>query len=176
MPAAAGFAYFFCYFDDLGTQDPVNILGSLLAQVSTHIPEISQEISTSFKAQSKSRLNRPTLDQQEQILVRHGEALGMLLVVVDAVNESPQRSNITACLVRLASRLGNLRIIVSSTGDPDFRLTSHSFRLLEVEMKPNVVDGDIQLYLQSALNSKAVLSPGLRLEIKESISREAQGM
>ena len=100
----------------------------------------------------------------------------MLLIVVDAVNESPQRSNITAFLVRLASRLGNLRIIVSSTGEPDFRLASPSFHLLEVEMKPDVVDGDIQLHLQNTLGSKTFLSSDLQFEIKESISREARGM
>lgn len=144
--------------------------------MSTCVPGIAREISASFKLQSKSRLNRLTLDQQEQIFVRHGEALGMLLIVVDAINESPRRSEVTACLVRMASQLGNLRIIVSSTGDPDFRLTSQAFQLLEVEMKPSVVDGDIQLYLQSALDSKVSLSSDLRLEIKKSISREAQGM
>ncbi len=144
--------------------------------MSTYIPGIAQDISASFKMQPKSRVNRLTLNQQEQLFIRHGEALGMLFIVVDAVNEIPQRGDITACLVKLASRLGNLRIIVSSTGDPDFCPTSQSFHLLEVEMKPNVVDGDIQLYLQNTLGSKAFLSPDLRLEIKESISREAQGM
>lgn len=110
------------------------------------------------------------------MLVRHGKALHSLFIVVDAVNESPRRSEITACLMRLASQLGNLRLIVASTRDPDFDQLSQPIRLLEVEMKPSIVDRDIQLYLQNALDTKASLSPDLRLNIKNSISREARGM
>ncbi|KAK3903637.1 hypothetical protein C8A05DRAFT_43162 [Staphylotrichum tortipilum] len=176
LPADVGFAYFFCSFDDLGTQDPTNILGSLLAQLATYLPGIVQEISASFKTQPISRVNQLTLVQEEEIFVRHGATLGVLFIVVDAVNESPRRNEITACLARLASQLGNLRIIVSSTGDPGFDLSPQSFRFLDVEMKPSVVDRDIQLYLQNALDMKDFFSPDLRREIKESISREAHGM
>ncbi len=144
--------------------------------MSTYIPGIGPDISAIFNAQSKARANRLTLDQEEQILVRHAKALGLLFIVVDAINESPRRSEITACLVRLASQLGNLRLIVTSTGDPDFDLRSQPLHLLEVEMKPSVVDPDIQLYLHNALDAKAFLSHDLRLDIKTSISREAQGM
>jgi hypothetical protein len=123
-----------------------------------------------------SHVNRLTIDEAEQILVRHGKTLDTLFIVVDAVNESPHRGELMACLVRLASQLENLRIIVSSTGAPDFDLTSQPFHAFEVQMEPGVVNGDIQLYLQNALDKKGSFSHGLRLEIKESILRESRGM
>lgn len=44
-----GFAYFSCSFDDLGAQDPANIIGSLLAQLSDHVHGIPEEASANFK-------------------------------------------------------------------------------------------------------------------------------
>ncbi|KAK4209654.1 hypothetical protein QBC37DRAFT_391093 [Rhypophila decipiens] len=172
-----GIAYFFCSFDNLKTQDLANIISSLLRQASTLISGITDEVLARYNEWVEEEARTLSMAEMESMLVRYVKQLDRFIVIVDAVNESESKANITKSLARLAAQLENFTLILSSTADPDLveEDNGHRFSITKVEMPSDLVDQDIQLYLNNTLEKRSAFSPELKLEVERSIMKESRG-
>ncbi len=84
-----GLAYFFCAFNDAASQEPVNILGSLLATLSHGEPELLLGFESQCRQlkQSHSR-DGPKLEDIEDRLRQCFRGFSNIYLFVDALNES----------------------------------------------------------------------------------------
>ncbi|KAM7215162.1 hypothetical protein V8F06_009480 [Rhypophila decipiens] len=170
-------AYFFCSFDNLETQNPANIISSLLRQASTIINGITDEVLARFNEWVEKEARTLSMAEMESMLVRHVKQLDRFIVIIDAVNESESKTNITKSLARLATQLENFTLILSSTADRDLveEDNGHRFSITKVEMQSDLVDQDIQLYLNNTLEKRSTFSPELKLKVERSIMKESRG-
>ncbi|OQD77451.1 hypothetical protein PENDEC_c002G01225 [Penicillium decumbens] len=113
------FAYFYCIFDEAAFQDPVNILGSLLAQLSESIPSVLESIWPLYKATTKSSAHRRPIDigAIEDAIIKHTSGAKRVILLIDAINESVYKEIIIRSLLKISNLAPNLRILITGTTD-----------------------------------------------------------
>ena len=169
-------AYFYCSFNEVASQDPDNMIGSIISQVSTVRPHILEGLEQEF-----SRKERPTLEDLEKRLVFQTTRSSLkTLLFVDAVNECKKPDAMTECLLRLAESASDIRVLFTNT-EEDPMITD----LTDLEVPKVTVfrmpaqGGDIDLYIEAKMTEKRNLQrlpPEMRAEIKTVLSRKADGM
>ena len=169
-------AYFYCSFNEVASQDPDNMIGSIISQVSIDRPNILEGLEQGF-----SRKERPTLEDLIKRLVFQTTRCSLkTLLFVDAVNECKKPEAMIECLLRLAESASDIRVLFTST-EEDPVITD----LTDLEVPKATVfrmpaqGGDIDLFIEAKVKEKRNLQrlpPELREEIKTVLSRKADGM
>ena len=169
-------AYFYCGFNEVASQDPDNMIGSFISQVSTVQPKILEGLELGFAIKE-----RPTLEDLEKRLVFQTARSSLkLLLFVDAVNECKKSDAMIECLLRLAESASDIRVLFTNTEeDPviteltDLEVpTATAFRM-------PAQGGDIDLFIEAKMKEKKNLQrlpPEMREEIRIVLSRKADGM
>ena len=175
--------YYFCSFTNAASQDPVNLIGSLLVQLCN----IDATLWTSIDA----RYNKePTKSNGNCAPLSLGEATSMLgdalrrfskvYIIVDAINESNQSALMFSTLWDLGQGHEGLRILFSSTEDLLVPALQRASRQLNtVSMTSTLVDDDIGLYVESCLacNDRLRRLPiSLKDDIRSKLLSRADGM
>ncbi|KAF2188023.1 hypothetical protein K469DRAFT_685351 [Zopfia rhizophila CBS 207.26] len=173
-------AYFYCSFDHLATQDPINILASLVAQLSSRAPQIIDDFSSKFADAVKAKLPRSlSLEDIEGTFVRNTAQLSGTLLLVDAVNESEKFMDVTKMLIKMVRNGNNVRLIVTSTGGLGSEMSTDDVNITHCNMHSLDINKDIGLYIDSKLANDAnlmKLSEPLKIEIRDAIVSRAGGM
>ena len=163
-------AFYFCSFTDLSSQDPVNMLGSLLEQVCAQEPSFWSQIDVCYQKAEKGRERaRLTLIEAEALFSKACEDLPALYVFVDAINESEQAAVILSTILNLVEKNSKLHVVMSSTEEL-FALPSQvvSSNTIIVGMTSGKVAYDISDYVESWLETHERLRR-LPLRLKDKI-------
>ncbi|PYH42439.1 ankyrin repeat domain-containing protein [Aspergillus saccharolyticus JOP 1030-1] len=168
------FAYFYCKFGDAAFQEPVNILGSLVVQLSTWDPSVLETIWPLYEATAKSHLHRQpiAISALEDALIKHTFDDRRVIILIDAINENPHHEQLIHALMRIATHAKDLRILMMSTTDllPGKTCTIH----MNASLVRHDIDKFIPLRLQqdNILNS---LSQKMQHHIWETLLAGADG-
>lgn len=168
------FAYFYCTFDDTASHDPLNILGSFIAQLSGATPSILDCIRPVYmeNPHNQGRAQHLDITVLEDALIRHSSTKTVILLI-DAINEGSHMDLVKRSILRLADQDTNIRIFVTSTAD--FIPRSNAVR---VNMTAGVIRNDIESFIHYRLEKDEVLSnlsASLQEEIRTTLLDDADG-
>lgn len=179
-PAAHPVAYFYCSFDDLETQDPINILTSWLVQLSRGIPGIFEDLLPEYlQAKHKMEFARPSRERLELAFIRHVKPLQKVFIFLDAINECQNVAAVEDLLLGLCRRCKNLRMIVTSTRQFQSQEFESTVQLSIVTMDFKSVNGDISAVVNDFLatnRSFRNVNKALKAEIHSTVLNRAEGM
>ena len=175
--------YFFCSFTNAASQDPVNLVGSLLGQLCNIDATLWTAVDARYNKEStKSNSNREPLILGEATSML-GDALGKfrnVYIIVDALNESKQSALMFSTLWDLIQGHKGLRILFSSTEELLVPASQRTSGLLNtVSMNSALVGDDIRLYVESCLacNDRLRRLPtSLKDDIRSKLLSRADGM
>ncbi|KAI2718505.1 hypothetical protein DTO013E5_8163 [Penicillium roqueforti] len=148
------FAYFYCKFDDTAFQEPVNILGSLLVQLSESIPSVLESIWPLFKATTKSSAYRRPIDigAIEDAIIKISSGGKRVILLIDAINESVYKEIIIRSLLKISNLAPNLRILI--TGTANLIPGQHAN---VIHMNAEIVRDDIDVFIRFRLQQDETL-------------------
>jgi ankyrin repeat protein len=172
--------YFYFDFNDARKQHAESMLRSLIYQLlrkSIHIPS---SLENGFLLHEK----QPSPDEQLTILRQLTERFTEVYVVLDALDECSQRSELMDILTTMGAwRLRNSHIIVTSRRERDIESTLQkiSSQRNHISLESEVVDEDIRQYIRHRLSNDQTLNkwgkdPALRQEIEAILTHGSQGM
>jgi hypothetical protein len=170
------FAYFYCTISDTASQDPRNILGSLVAQLSGYDLSILDEVRRMHNNVSQNQAHRQPIDLTalDDAIVKCTSGTKPVLLLIDAINESCETVNIERLLSTLANRSPNIRILVTTTSVRTSNLPYAKTLNVSAEMMRN----DIYAFIQHRLNQDDTLkslSAKLKAEIERTLLSKADG-
>lgn len=168
-------AYFYCTFSDTASHDPVNVLGSLVAQLSSTMPAILDDIRPLYEVVPRNQAHRHPIDVAtlEDAIIKHSSGKTQVVLLIDAVNESSHSERFKTSLLRLADLSTNLRILVTST--TDMISPNH---VCAVNMNAEIIQGDIEAFIHHRLGQDETLrnlSSVQKDEIRSTLTNDADG-
>ena len=177
--------YFFCSFTNAASQDPVNLLGSLLVQLCNIDATLWTGVDARYSkepSKSNSSCEPLSLGEATSMLADALRKFPRVYVIVDALNESKQSESalIFMTLRDLSRGHEGLRFLFSSTEELLAPTMERGSRLLSiVPMTSALVDDDIRLYVDSRLacNDRLRRLPSsLKDNIRSKLLSRADGM
>jgi hypothetical protein len=173
-------AYFYCDFRKSESKDPVNIIGSLVAQLATQLNIFPDELEQAYEQSlsSNGQHTRPTVS----ILCTALETLAgtrRLILLVDALDECQSPGDLSQTLKSLASTKGNINVFVTSRDEPDISQVLSGSRRISLESHSSEISEDIRSYIGSRLQSEnglLWLSPSVKVDVQSSLNRGSGGM
>lgn len=168
-------AYFYCSFDDAASQEPVNMIGSFIAQVSAVCPNMLEGLEVDF-----ARAARPTLTDLEQRLSQTARSSSKMLLLIDAVNECKKVGPMIETLLRLAESVSDIRVLFTSTEeDPTIMALTDLQPPKATTVRMSALTADIDIFIEAKIKEKENLQrlpQEIKDEITEVLSRKADGM
>lgn len=169
-------AYFYCSFDETASQDPVNMLGSFISQVSSLCPNLLEGLDAGF-----ARRERPAVNDLERSLTYQTARSSLrTLLFVDAVNECKKSEPMIDSLLRLAKDTSDVRVLFTSTDEDPL---IEELALLDppkaMSVRMSALSADIDMFIDAKIKEKKNLQrlpPEMREEIKDVLSRKSDGM
>jgi hypothetical protein len=168
--SSAGLAYFYCSFGTMMSQRADKILASIIVQACANIPELYDEVSTTFASLAQQK-SPPTTEVPEllQLFVRHIINLDRFYICIDAINESSESEEILEMLSSLVEQCDNIHLFVTST-----HIHRHSdfstAKIINSAMNVESVDDDIATYIDRTISTKTKSFP-LDMTIQEDIRK-----
>ncbi|KAI5459556.1 hypothetical protein BGZ63DRAFT_415114 [Mariannaea sp. PMI_226] len=165
-----GFAFFYCTFDDRESQQPLNILGSILYQLSEQHPEALDGIDQLCK--SGEILKEKAL---LKLVSQYVSNFDKFYISVDAINESFGCNKVFEVLLKLLTGNPNVRILVTAISSCTYWLKDLQLQdppeLIEVDMGKEGVEKDIDFYRPLKRLNKET-----KLQLRAKILYNAKGM
>lgn len=175
--------YFFCSFTNAASQEPVNVIGSLLNQLCNIDATLWTGVEARYSKEStksKSKHEPLSLEEVTNMLKDNLRKFPKVYVIVDALNESKKSALMLSTLWDLTQGHEGLRILFSSTEELLVPAEQRASRLLNtVSMTSALVDDDIRLYIESCLecNDRLRRLPiSLKDDIRSKLLSRADGM
>ncbi|KAL9079823.1 MAG: hypothetical protein Q9157_001332 [Trypethelium eluteriae] len=168
-----GVAYFYCSFDNANSQDPVNVLGSLIVQLAEKVPSVLDAYQAKFLSP-----NRLKVQELEDQILDHCRMLERFYIFIDAVNESSSSSNIVTSLLRIVQESKNVGIFMTSTPDAETQDILQG-RLTPVDMRTSCIEEDIRFFVNIKIQqtpSLRDLSEKIKSEIRQTVVKKSDGM
>lgn len=187
----AALAYFYFQFSDKDTSTVDMMLRSLISQLSSwkRSPPKTLEYHASLhfrgsryypRINYKDGVSRPSTNELIGILHDITKELGEAFLVIDGLDEcADQESLLDTVKTILEWNVECLHIIFIGRFDHELDTTMKARNVPVVEVKIQVVDKDIQLFIQERLASHPKLHkwpPKSRAEIQRSLTNGSQGM
>lgn len=173
-------SFFYCDFQEQESRDPLNVLGSLAAQLCSQLGSCPQQLQHAFES-SDSRngaCKRPTLYLLKEAFLNMS-SLRPIVLLVDAVDECKDSDTLIDFLVSLVGTSGRIRIFVTSRHNLELCDNFESFTHITMESCADQVNSDIGHYVDRRLQSDQQLQrqkSALKGEIKESLMARSSGM
>ncbi|PYI27857.1 hypothetical protein BP00DRAFT_428931 [Aspergillus indologenus CBS 114.80] len=147
------FAYFYCRFSDVDFQNPVNILGSLVAQISASVPSILDTIRPFFEA-TDSHPHRQPIDISvvADAITKCAQNGRRAILLIDAINESVSYQELIRSLLKISELTPNLRIFLTGTDDI---VSERHARILH--MSSSIIRDDIDTFIRFRLQHDSTL-------------------
>lgn len=168
-------AYFYCTFGDVASQEPINILGSLVAQLSSMMPSILDGIRPLYQEALKQQTHTPPIEITvlEDAIIQTSSDKTRVVLLIDAINESLHAEYIKRSLLGLADMSTNLRILVTSTED----IISSRY-VTTMTMDAEIIQQDIAAFINHRIQQDETLrnvSAKLKDEIRTTLLHDADG-
>ncbi|ENH64044.1 Putative ZDHHC-type palmitoyltransferase 6 [Fusarium oxysporum f. sp. cubense race 1] len=173
-----GQAYFYCSFDDRESQQPLNILGSILHQLSEQHPEALEGI-------DQLRKSGEVLGENSilKLTSQYVSNFDKFYISVDAINESFSCIEVFEMLLQLVTENSNVRLFVTAISSSSHWLEDLQLEeppeMIEVDMGTEDVDRDIDFYITTRISGERLLrrlSNETKLELREKVLGNTKGM
>lgn len=156
-------AYHYCAYNNSMSQEARNVLGSWVVQAAKVNPNIVLPFKKTYEEGREAQT-----DDLEQALLNIDRPL---LLLVDAINESIESTSIVQCMLRLAKKSEHIRCFFTLTSAPP-----HASECFNVEMRPELVARDIELYIDEKIRLVPVLQAIPREELVKTLLWQSNGM
>ncbi|KAL9096722.1 MAG: hypothetical protein Q9165_001210 [Trypethelium subeluteriae] len=174
--ANTGCAIFYFSFSDDRKQTYENLLRSLVEQLSWKEP------GQSMLRQAYDKRNQG-VDELQKILRSSIDAYDTFFLIIDALDESPEGSDIRQTVLgqvdKLAQSAPNLKILATSREVRDIREAMEKLEAEQVVVTARAMNVDIQRFVSSEISNDRRLQrfkPESKAAIKETISQKADGI
>ena len=169
-------AYYYCSFSEAASQDPAQMVGSFISQISTVCLAMLEGLEVGF-----ARRERPNLQDLEQRLTSQTSRFSLkTLLLVDAVNECKNVEPMIETLLRLAESASDMRVLFTSTNeDPLITAVTGIEPPKATILRMPAMNADINLFIEARMKEKKNLQKlplEKREEIKLVLSKRAGGM
>jgi hypothetical protein len=165
-----GFAYFYCSYDDVLSDESSIIFGSFIGQLIRRHPKLFEDLPTEWQT------SRPTVLEMERVLRYLSRQLSELVLFIDAVNETKGRALLVHCIIELVSRSPNIRIVLTSTPEPGLsRLRGYT----NISIPSDALESDMRTYINARLamdDNLSNKSEELKNKIRTTLIEKANGM
>lgn len=171
--------YFYFDFNDSSKQRFDKCLCSLLLQATAQSSKLSPELLTLYEHCEKGQ-RQPRLDDLKSTLIKVLSDFSNSYIVLDALDECPERDGLLQWLESLPSQLPqSLRLLVLSRNEEDIAEELEAVANPAISIEDAVVDSDIREYVGSQLkNDKRFRAwpSAIRDEVETVLCAKAEGM
>lgn len=170
-------AYFYCRNNDPESQNPVNILGSLISQSASRNQDAQIDATDFYERHKEPHSPRPTVEQLGELLQRISTRFqDGLTIVIDGLDECGN-SNKRERLLNVLSTLidptaGFIRLAVFSRKESDIQDCLSNFDSLCISASPE----DLRQLVNSKLPSLNIRSTALSRKVVNKLVNQAEGM
>lgn len=169
-------AYYYCSFSEAASQDPAQMVGSFISQISSVCPALLEGLDVGF-----ARRERPNLQDLEQRLTTQTSRSSLkTLLLIDAVNECKNVEAMIETLLKLAESASDMRVLFTSTDeDPLITALTGNEPPKATILRMSAMNADISLFIEAKMKEKKNLQKlplETREEIKLVLSKKAGGM
>ena len=174
-------AYFYCDFRSPETRDPLNLAGSVLAQICFKLGSFPAALDEAFERSKMSASpygKRTNLGTIIEILVDLS-CQHRIVIVVDALDECDSRQDILEFFQKLGTQGSLLNLLVSSRDEIDIWEMLSDFPRLPLEAAWASLDRDIDYYINYRLSHDRDfkwLKQTFKQVIRERLDTQAMGM
>jgi hypothetical protein len=174
-------AYFYCDFRSPETRDPLNIAGSLLAQICFQLSSFPESLDAAFERCNVSGSphgRRTTFDTITEIIIEVASK-HRVTILVDGLDECEKRQDILGFLRQLGQKATFAKILVSSRDETNIRQVLSHFPRMRLEASSACLDRDIDHYINYRLSHDRDfkwLKHSFQQTIRERLSTQAKGM
>lgn len=171
-------AFFYCDFQDSSTHKAANILGSIAAQFAEQDFALLQTFQSLYDEEKHLTQRSPVkIVDLERILGQSLATGSTKYILLDAVNELPDQTELLECLSRLMGILTTLRCFVTSTADLASSFIDTSI-LETIQVGPGDTIADISTLLEHTLQTDPKLrrlGVSLQEEIRKTLLESSDG-
>ncbi|KAL8788064.1 MAG: hypothetical protein Q9195_007478 [Heterodermia aff. obscurata] len=173
--------FFYFDFNDAEKQRCGSVLRSVIAQLLAQFPETPETIRKLYDKQVKHSPGNAIPDAiLLSALQKTISLLSECYIVFDALDEARPREETLDLIQQILSwNMPSLHMLVTSRREKDIESTLSPLITHKMEMQKSSVHADISLYIQTRLDGDSRLrkwSPGLKAEIKDTLTKGADGM
>jgi Cdc6-like AAA superfamily ATPase len=174
--------YFYFDFSDANKQTFENMLRSLVNQLYQEQPKTRHHLDQIWKSHkgSNQHLSKQSL---KAILLAMLSDVNKVSIVLDALDESTTRREVTACLKSILELGSNCRILVTARREEDIETAFRHWTEPEdrISIRESDIDGDIRAYVSHTVRNSNELDrwqsrPGVQDEIESKLVERADGM
>lgn len=147
--ADAAIAYHYCDFSRGQSLTAAKLLGIYLSQQLTKGVMIDGHDSQLDRLyhQHKSKSSFPALAELEYLFLRCAKRILTTYLILDGLDEVPNRAGIIELLTRLRLSDGNIKILVASRNEPDISAAFRSLSTITIES--DIISRDIETYMHA---------------------------
>ena len=174
-------AYFFFDFNDAQKQNPELMLRSLLCQLLQRSVGIPKGVDALFSSCENGQ-RKPSLYALLDVTRQVAQEFVHVYIALDALDECKQRQGLMDVLETVAAwQLGNVHLLMTSRKERDIESSLDSYVKDTICLQRDVVDRDIQRYMQQRLSDDKTLAKwnkhdAVRQKIEAAIMCRARGM
>jgi hypothetical protein len=173
-------AYFYCDFRKPESQEPINIIGSLVAQTCMHLGFFPQELEDAYakSMNSSGQMTKPTMAVLEAAL-KTFSSQRKLLLLVDALDECTNSKAVTQVLNELINHQHFVKLLVTSRDELLIRRQLASASRLLIGSHTPQISVDIGSYIGRRFEIEPGfkwLKPSFKAEIQDSLRSKSGGM
>ncbi|KAH7411469.1 hypothetical protein BKA64DRAFT_704576 [Cadophora sp. MPI-SDFR-AT-0126] len=174
-------AYFYCDFRNPETRDPLNLAGSLLAQICFKIGSYPASLDSAF---DRCKLSGSPYDKRISLGIITEIFLEItsercVTVLVDGLDECEKRQDILDFFQKLGTKRSYLNVLISSRDETDIREALSDFQRIRLEAVSACLNDDIDLYINHRLSHDRKfkwLKESFQQIIRHCLSTKAKGM
>lgn len=179
---STGIAFFYCQYKDSVTQQPINLLKTIAAQLARQNQDAYSILEAYHKELQPTQgvSTSPTSWMMREVVEKMAGCFGSVYVIVDGVDECDENTtDVAELLVGLADSVPSMSICVLSRDEPEIRRTlAESFVHVGIEAQ----NSDVHLFVAAELDTR-IRTKKLRLknmslkdEILHTLVQEHGGM
>jgi hypothetical protein len=172
-------AYFYCDFRKSESQSPVNVLGSLVAQLCAQSGWFSEDLKIEFDcSNSAGQRRRPSFFALRGALQSFSKE-GRVILLIDALDECNKRNEVLEFISVVQEATENINILITSRDEPDIRAALPTFARTRLENWSIEMNRDIRAYLNHRLERDPRLqwlAASVKIDIARSLDAKSAGM
>jgi hypothetical protein len=173
-------AYYYCDFRKSESQEPVNIIGSLVAQVCVHLGYFPQELEDAYDQSTNvnGQIARPTMEA----LVSSLETLATrrkLILLIDALDECNDSKAVAQVINKTTGTDSSINVLVSSRDEVHIQQQLSMASRLSIGRHGSQVSDDIRSYINTKLDNDPGflwLKPSFKAEIQVLLNNKSGSM
>lgn len=174
--AEVNICYYYCDFARDQLLTPAKLVGSLLAQLlrGEAMWEMTESKILALFNEHENKSSYPKLQDLEGLLLEVAQVLTTTIIVVDALDEVPNRAGIIEFLLRLIRFEGDIKLFVASRNEPDLEDAFEAFG--GITIRSSDVKADVERYVRSRISQSRWKSAKDSDDVINTLTQKADGM